>query len=165
VFSKLTVHHAAALLHAYTCSYNGDGKLMVTTSDDDSINLYDCVEGSKLQTLHSKKYAHAPVPFSAWKLLMNRDDAPNHIRFICHCCRLCTARSAPCSRLLPPFKLRVRMDDAGDHTSTHNSRSHPRTTLVRMNTSATKRAQRDARAKHLFIVMIIFIFARNTHTR
>jgi hypothetical protein len=62
VFSKLTVHHAAALLRTCTCSYNGDGKLMVTTSDDDSINLYDCVEGSKLQTLHSKKYAHVPSP-------------------------------------------------------------------------------------------------------
>mmetsp|Transcript_21279 Transcript_21279/g.55528 ORF Transcript_21279/g.55528 Transcript_21279/m.55528 type:complete len:313 (+) Transcript_21279:297-1235(+) len=45
-------------------SFNGDGKLMVTTSEDDSINLYDCEVGEHVQTLHSKKYGASLARFT-----------------------------------------------------------------------------------------------------
>eukprot|EP00035_Acanthoeca_spectabilis_P020546 m.433483 g.433483 ORF g.433483 m.433483 type:complete len:309 (-) comp17581_c0_seq1:240-1166(-) len=45
-------------------SFNNGGNLMVTTSEDDSINIYDCEAGEHMQTLHSKKYGAAHARFT-----------------------------------------------------------------------------------------------------
>eukprot|EP00040_Diaphanoeca_grandis_P040041 m.261047 g.261047 ORF g.261047 m.261047 type:complete len:312 (-) comp41172_c0_seq1:53-988(-) len=48
----------------HSIDYSDDGKMMVTSSVDDSINLYDCVEGTHTRTLHSKKYGAGLIRFT-----------------------------------------------------------------------------------------------------
>lgn len=48
----------------HSLDYSNDGKMLVTSSDDDSINLYNCEEGIHANTLHSKKYGAGLIRFT-----------------------------------------------------------------------------------------------------
>ncbi|KAI6170995.1 hypothetical protein M3Y97_01093700 [Aphelenchoides bicaudatus] len=44
-------------------NYSEDGKLLIASSDDESINLYDCITGNFNRTINSKKYGCNLVHF------------------------------------------------------------------------------------------------------
>ncbi|KAI6243610.1 WD repeat-containing protein 82 [Aphelenchoides fujianensis] len=44
--------------------YSHDGKLLITSSDDDSMVVYSCDRGTKLQTVNSKKYGVCLIQFA-----------------------------------------------------------------------------------------------------
>lgn len=48
----------------HSMDFSDDGKMLVTSSDDDSINLYNCTDGLHANTLHSKKYGAGIVRFT-----------------------------------------------------------------------------------------------------
>eukprot|EP00041_Stephanoeca_diplocostata_P014743 m.277671 g.277671 ORF g.277671 m.277671 type:complete len:321 (+) comp19785_c0_seq1:304-1266(+) len=64
--------------------YNDTGDLLVTASNDDSINLYDCKAGSHMQTLHSKKYGAALIRFThGGKTVLHSSLKENHtVRYL-----------------------------------------------------------------------------------
>jgi len=44
--------------------YSRDGRLLITSSDDDSMTVYDCDKATKLQTVNSKKYGVCLIHFA-----------------------------------------------------------------------------------------------------
>jgi COMPASS component SWD2 len=44
--------------------YTGDGTTLITSSDDDSIIVFDCVNGTKVRQVNSKKYGVDLIHFA-----------------------------------------------------------------------------------------------------
>ncbi|CAD5218129.1 unnamed protein product [Bursaphelenchus okinawaensis] len=49
--------------HINSLNYSSDGKFLATSSNDDSILVYDCSKGCRVQTVNSKKYGATFVEF------------------------------------------------------------------------------------------------------
>ncbi|MNE65628.1 hypothetical protein D3C80_1611250 [compost metagenome] len=44
--------------------FSNDGKFLVTSSDDETIHVYDCLNGQMTKEIHSKKYGADHIKFT-----------------------------------------------------------------------------------------------------
>ena len=60
----MQVYESEVHARANAIDFSQDGRLLITSSDDDSIKIYDAVEAGEPRTLFSKKYGASLIRFT-----------------------------------------------------------------------------------------------------